>query len=379
MQTYEKLLSSWDLTAFSLRINRFPLDLLKVPVRRIACIDDPVTLVSKRLGFYFNLALQASCGLDYLHLGLVRALEDFEIVHTMETFNAYSHQALQAKRRHGCKLVATVFENRPFAAERFPAKRRMKYEVLREADLLLAATARARDCLILEGADPARVEVLYPGIDVERFHPGEEPSALRRELGIEEDEVVVLSVAALLWEKGVHDLLHAFQWLGREESLRGRRLRLLIAGGGPEGERLAELAGRTGLGDRLIVRRFDYERIPEVYRAADLFVLASCPRKGWLEQFGYVLPEAMASGLPVVGTLSGSIPEVVGPAGVMVPPADFLELACALRGLIEDDLRRVELGRRARVWAEEHYDAREVARQIERSWSRLLTPNESEG
>jgi hypothetical protein len=110
-------------------------------------------MVSSKLGFYFNLFLQATCGLDYYHFGLLKALADKDIAHTMETFNAFSYQALQAKRRYGTKLVVTVWENRPYSAERFAAKRRMKYEVIQGADLFLVMTPRAAHCLTLEGAD----------------------------------------------------------------------------------------------------------------------------------------------------------------------------------------------------------------------------------
>jgi len=372
MQTYEKMLGSVDFTAFALKINRFGLDLIKVPVKKIRSIDDPITFFSSKLGFYFNLFLQATCGFDYLHLGLVKQLEGYDIVHTMETFNAFSWQGLQAKRRYGAKLVATVWENRPFAAERFRRKREMKYEVLREADLLIPMTERAAECLILEGADPEKIKVLPVGIDVEQFRPDGGDGGIRERLGIGQDEVVVLSVAALRWEKGVFDIVHAFKKLKNDPALRGTRMRLVLAGGGPEKERLEELARRIGLGEDVLIERFDYDEIPCVYRAADIFVLASTARPGWLEQFGYVLPEAMASGLPVVAAQSGSIPEVVGAGGIIVPPSDFLGLADALGALAADRTMRDEIGRKAKDEARERYDSRKNAMRLEEAYRSLL-------
>jgi len=372
MQTYEKMLSSVDFTAFELGINRFDSGLIKVPVKRIASIDDPITVISKKLGFYFNLFLQATCGLDYLHLGLVKKLAGFDIVHTMETFNAFSYQGLLAKRRYGSKLVVTVWENRPFAAERFERKRDMKYEVLRAADLLIPMTERAAECLILEGADPERIEVLPVGINTQRFNPEGDDGGIRRRLGITADEIVILSVAALRWEKGVYDLVHALKKLKSDPTLSGLNIRLLIAGSGPEKKELESLCRRIGLEGSLLISRFGYEEIPQVYRAADIFVLASCARPGWLEQFGYVLPEAMASGLPVVATQSGSIAEVIGAHGIGVPPSDFLALAAALRPLIAEKTMRDELGRKARRDAEMRYDAGKNAAKIEAAYRRLL-------
>jgi len=372
MQTYEKMLAEIDLEAFALRINRFSLDLIKVPWQRVLSIDEPVTWVSPKLGFYFNLFLQATCGLDYLHLGLVKKLAGFDIVHTMETFNAFSYQGLLAKRRYGSKLVVTVWENRPFAAERFRKKREMKYEVLREADLLVPMTDRAKECLILEGADPARIKVLPVGIDVEQFRPKDGESPIRRKLGIGADEVVIVSVAALRWEKGIHDIVHAFQRMKMNPLLSGRKMRLILAGSGPEKKELDSIISRLGLRDDVFIRRFDYNEIPDVYRAADIFVLASCARRGWFEQFGYVLPEAMASGLPVVAAQSGSIPEVVGPSGIIVPPSDFMGLADALAPLVAERGMREDLGRKAREEAVRRYDSNKNAEKLKEAYLDLL-------
>jgi len=371
MQTYEHLMADFDLTAFALRINRFSLDPIRVPIHRMRSIDDPVTLFSRKLGFYFNLALQATNGRDYFHLGLVEALKGFAVAHTMETFNAFSWQALQAKKKYGCKLVVTEWENRPYAAERFAAKRRMKYEVLEAADLFLAPTGRARDCLVLEGADPAKILVLSPGVNTERFSPRERPLDLAADYGVEAGDFVILSVAALVWEKGVHDLLHAVKRLTME----GADLppiKLLFAGGGPEKASLVRLRDRIGLGDVVHFVRFPYEEIHRAYNLADVFVLASTARRGWLEQFGYVLPEAMASGLPVLTTLSGSIPEVVGDAGLTVPPSDFIALAEGLARLVGDAGLRETLGARGRRRALDTYDARKNGLAIGEAYRRLL-------
>ena len=370
MQTYQHLMPEIELEAYHIRINRFATDIINVPIRHLRCIDDPVTLVSPKLGFYFDLFLQATCGWDYYHFGLVDALADKDIAHTMETFNAFSYQALQAKRRFGTKLAVTVWENRPYAAERFKAKRRMKYDVLREADLFLAMSERARQCLILEGADPRRVIVSPPGIDLDRFHPAEtKPAAVMDRLGLDAETFVFISVAALRWEKGVFDLLHAFKRVHNRNP--GRPVKLIYAGSGPERNRLEQLAARIGLADRGVFTRFPYDAMHEGYAAADAFILASAPRPGWLEQFGYVLPEAMASGKPMIVTESGSIPEVVGGAGIVVPPCDFMALADAMEHILTDSDARHKLARAARQRAETAYDCRKNAARIGEAYATL--------
>lgn len=370
MQTYEHLLDRVDLEAYHIRINRFATDIIRVPVKRLRCIDDPFAMVSGKLGFYFDLFLQATNGQDYYHFGLEKALAQKDIAHTMETFNAFSWQALRAKQRYGTKLVVTVWENRPYAAERFAAKRRMKYEVLNGADLFLAMTPRAASCLELEGADPKKIRVLPPGINTERFSPRPKPLDWQKKLALQPDDFVFVSVAALRWEKGVFDILHAFKRLTLNEH--GRPLKLIFAGSGPEEKRLRELTQRIDLADQVIFVRFPYEEMHAAYNLADVFVLASTARPGWLEQFGYVLAEALASGTPVITTLHGSIPEVVGDAALLVPPSDFLGLSDAMKMLSEDpgECERLSLAGRARAEAE--YDSRKQADRLFAAYESLM-------
>ena len=370
MQTYEHLLDRLDLEAYHIRINRFPTGIIKVPVKRLWCIDDPVAMISAKLGFYFDLFLQATNGMDYYHFGLEKALAGKDIAHTMETFNAFSFQALRAKQRYGTKLIVTVWENRPYAAERFAAKRRMKYEVINGADFFLAMTPRAAKCLELEGADPNKIKVLSPGINTERFKPRPKPEEWQKRLNLHPDDFVFLSVAALRWEKGVHDILHAFKRLTVEAP--GRRLKLVFAGSGPEEKRLRELTQRIGLTDRVIFTRFPYEEMHAAYNLADVFLLASTARPGWLEQFGYVLAEALASGTPIITTLHGSIPEVVGEAALLAPPSDFLGLAEAMKRLMENPGECARLSKAGRTRAEAEYDSRKQADRLLMAYESLM-------
>ncbi len=370
IQTIEHLLDRVDFEAYHIRINRFPTKTLRVPIKHLRCIDDPVTVISPKLGFYFDLLLQATNGMDYYHFGLEKALSGCDIAHTMETFNAFSWQAMRAKQRYGTRLVITAWENRPYAAERFAAKRRMKYEVLRAADLLLAITPRAARCLELEGADARKIRIQAPGINLERFQPRAKPAEELKRLGLTGDDFVFVSVAALRWEKGVYDILHAFKRLTLDVT--NRPLKLIFAGSGPEEPRLRALAERIGLADRVTFTRFPYDRMPTAYNVADVFLLGSTARPGWLEQFGYVLAEAQASGTPVITTLHGSIPEVVGDAALLVPPSDFLALAGAMRRLLDNPGECERLARAGRVRAEAEFDSVKQADRLLEAYSSVM-------
>jgi glycosyltransferase involved in cell wall biosynthesis len=105
-----------------------------------------------------------------------------------------------------------------------------------------------------------------------------------------------------------------------------------VVGAGPQAAELAALAKEIGITDRVVFRGFaEQGELPDLYRSFDVLAVPSLPQPGWLEQFCRVAVEAMASGVPVVASDSGALPEVVGPAGLLVPPGDPAALAGALR------------------------------------------------
>src|SRR5207249_11889601 len=103
-----------------------------------------------------------------------------------------------------------------------------------------------------------------------------------------------------------------------------------------------------------------YDRVPDLYQQMDLLVVPTQTTDRIREQFGRVLVEAMASGLPVIGTTCGAIPEVIDDAGLVVPEGDSAALAAALRRLWLDRTLREELTRAGRRRVMQHY-----------SWHRL--------
>ena len=97
-----------------------------------------------------------------------------------------------------------------------------------------------------------------------------------------------------------------------------------------------------GLGDAVEWRpEVPYEEMPAVFARASCFVLASLPTTWWEEQFGMVLAEAAAAGLPIVAAESGAIPEVLRGHGTLFPPGDWRALAGALAGLLASPPERV--------------------------------------
>ncbi len=112
------------------------------------------------------------------------------------------------------------------------------------------------------------------------------------------------------------------------------RDRLLIVGEGPERQRLEDLAAGTGIESEWL-GSIPSDQMPEVYSKMDVLVLPSLETPRWKEQFGRVLVEAMASGVPVVGSRSGEIPKVIGEAGLLFDPGNTQSLANQLKSLKE--------------------------------------------
>lgn len=221
----------------------------------------------------------------------------------------------------------------------------------------------------------------------------------REAFGLADDDFVVVSVGRMVWEKGWYDIVRSAHKVQSEKfptslKLRGagkaqsekRRIRFLFVGEGPERERLEEMVERLGIGDTVVFTgSVPYSQMPEIFRLADAFVHASLPTRDWNEQFGGVLIEAMASGLPIVGTLNGGIVQTVegrlssfreggfiGKGGIFVAPQDFSELAGAILRMAADPKLRQRMGRRNRKRVVEKFDQRVIADKIYRIWHNVL-------
>lgn len=180
--------------------------------------------------------------------------------------------------------------------------------------------------------------VIHNGVDIRRFRP----PAIGRQARA--DRVRCIAVARLVERKGITDLLRALATLERG------RFELEIVGTGSDEQSLKQLAQQLGLTNEVtFTGALDREGVAERYRAADMFTLAS-----WEESFGNVFAEAMASGLPIVGSCVGGIPEFVkhGQHGLLVPPQDAGAIAAAMRELADTPERRMEMSIRNRRRAE---------------------------
>ncbi|MCP2249877.1 D-inositol-3-phosphate glycosyltransferase [Lentzea aerocolonigenes] len=209
-------------------------------------------------------------------------------------------------------------------------------QVVGESDRLVANTdIEASELIKLYDADASKVVVVPPGVDLDRFTPGDRDRA-RHSLGVPLDAIVLAFVGRIQPLKAPDVLLRAAaEMLVRDPGLRSRLVVLIV--GGPSGsgterpKALEELAVQLGITD--VVRFLPPQPGPalaEVYRAADLVAVPS-----YNESFGLVALEAQACGTPVVAAAVGGLPVAVndGISGVLVHGHEPQEWAAAISGV----------------------------------------------
>ena len=282
------------------------------------------------------------------------------VVLEQEVWSLAMLQGLAARRRHCPRAALTLFawESVRRPGWRGPATSPFYRLAIRSASTIMVGNRDARELFLRHGADASRLFVTpQVGLDPRRLAPVEPEArrSRRRDLGLDEDALVVGYAGRLVPEKGVLDLVEAVRKLTPPIT----RVQLVLIGAGPlEAELRARARGAVRL-EILPARPRD--RIASFYQSLDVFVLPSRTTPTWKEQFGMVAAEAMACGVPVVGSSSGAIPDLVGRAGLIVPEGDADALAAALHRLAIDTRLRGELGAAGRRRSERLFSHEAVA------------------
>lgn len=202
--------------------------------------------------------------------------------------------------------------------------------VLDDADVAVSGDVRST----MPRAHQARTEVLVHGVDLPSVRAAAaQRDDVRAELGVAEDEVLVVTVANLRREKALDVLLAAAA--RALDAPHGDRLRVAVVGQGPLADELARRHTELGLGDRVALLGYRPDALG-VVAAGDVFCLSSRH-----EGLPVALMEALALGRPVVATAVGGVPEAVtdGVEALLVPPDDPGALAAALVAMTDDERR----------------------------------------
>ncbi len=196
--------------------------------------------------------------------------------------------------------------------------------VLQDSDKIIVVSKATLNYILNLGADPRKTEVLYNGVDINRFRPLAPKKDAKRSLGFSKDSFIALTVRRLVYKNGIDLLLES----ARIAVEKNPKLLFLVAGGGPDFERISLKIREFRLENNFKLLGFvSDELLPLYYNASDIFVLPSKSGEG----MPLVLLEAMACGLPIIATNVGGVPEVVNEnCGKIVPSDDAAALAEAV-------------------------------------------------
>nr|WP_218890958.1 glycosyltransferase family 4 protein [Actinomycetospora corticicola] len=275
-----------------------------------------------------------------------------------------------ALRRAGVRRVLASTHGHEVGWSMLPGSRQLLHRIGREADVVTTVSRYTRGRIASALGPDAALEPLPSGIDTTRFRPDAGARAdLRTRYGLGERPVVGI-VSRLVRRKGQDVLIRALPAIRR----RVPGTALLVAGDGPDRDRLRRLARRTGVeADVVFTGPLAHDEIPAHHAALDVFALPCRTLGGGLdvEGLGIVLLEASATGVPVVAGRSGGAPETVrgGPTGTrtgrLTDGRDPVDVADVIADLLDDPDDAARTGAAGRRWMQAEWTWSSRARRLE--------------
>ena len=244
----------------------------------------------------------------------------------------------------------------------------IKY-IVENVDYLIFNSSYTRDAL-LKIAEPKKYCVLPCTIDIDKFKPGER-SKLRRQLNFSNDTLIIFFVGYLIEKKGIIYLLEAMPHI----LAKIKNVQLVLAGGGTNMENLKQHAKDLNIEKSVAFLGWvKNDDLVNYYRDTDVFVLPSIiDSKGETETQGLVLAEAMACGIPVVGSNVGGIPDVIRPeVGFLAEPKNSKDLADKIVVILSDSETRKKMSQAAIHWAREHFSWQSVSQKYIEIYNEIL-------
>jgi glycosyltransferase involved in cell wall biosynthesis len=298
----------------------------------------------------------------YLHyyprLGtIIRELQP-DVIHLWEEpWAIVSAQAAIIRNRYTPHAALLLETDQNILRKLPPPFQQLRKWLLRETDLLIGRCDEALDVSRACGYDGPTAIVEY-GIDRTNFTAEGKPQA-RKDFGVDDNTFTLGYVGRLVPYKGLDDVIDAMV------RCRNRRIVLHVLGEGPDKERFVARFKGLGLTDQ--VKMFDAIPPKEVARfmkSLDALVLMSRTTRTWKEQFGRVIMEAHACGVPVIGSDSGSIPSVIHNGGWVVRESDSVELSKLLDRLASNPDMVLAAGRAGLRQADTRFNFEVVANAL---------------
>jgi glycosyltransferase involved in cell wall biosynthesis len=312
-------------------------------------------------GYALRVLPMAFNGHFHLHFypglgGLVQHLRP-DIVHIdEEPYNLATFQAMWLAGRNGAQALFFTWQN---LLRHYPIPFSLfeRYN-LAHAAAAIAGNQEAHDVLRAKGYKGPVSLVPQFGVDPHLSHR----SCTSRTRA----EFVIGYAGRMVEEKGVQLLIQAVAGLDGPWMLR-------LIGDGPYLPTLKALSAKLGITHRVLFEPWKpAAEMPDQLSSLDVLVLPSLTRPNWKEQFGRVLVEAMACEVPVIGSSSGEIPNVIADAGLVFAENDVVALQDALSELMNSPSLRVHLSQRGRARVLQHYTQQHIATETYGVYQQLL-------
>lgn len=277
--------------------------------------------------------------------------ESFDIIDTSEFYRTYSMDILNHFPK---KKSVTVFDNLPFGISQGYAG-----ELSKLANVVIARSPMIRRMLIREGVPDQKIHIVPSAVDIELFKPGYMTG----------NYPIVLFVGRIVPEKGLWDLITAMSGLNAE---------LQVAGEGDirPYEELAKLAGVK----LKFLGPVSHQELPAVMKRASILCVPSIPKidiynpeASWVEQFGVVIIEGMATSIPVIASDTGSTRDIIahGETGFVFPPRSWDILRNHIDTLLKNNAMRNSMGARGRDKVTRLFSAQVVGKMLANIYGNL--------
>jgi glycosyltransferase involved in cell wall biosynthesis len=272
-------------------------------------------------------------------------------------------------RRLSIPLVVSIPGSDALVAAQNPLFRRMVRFAFDQAGLITANSRSLRDVAVRDlGADPGKFDLVVYGVDPAALTPSQDGvAALREELKIPQDRVILLAVGRMVYKKGFDVLLQAFALLERSDT------HLVLIGEGDLWSEWRTLGQELGIDSRLHwMGNVSRDQISTYYNLADVLVMPSVTRPA--TGLSVCVMDAMACGKPIVASDAAGNPLVVRPEvnGFIVPERDPAALGDALARIVSDPRMRQRMGRASRHLVETEFGWPHVARHYIEQFQRLV-------
>jgi tetratricopeptide (TPR) repeat protein len=278
--------------------------------------------------------------------GLEKALAGFDVVVVKERLGMYAYQAMKAKWRHKFRMICWVDNATSFPGNDIIQMRTIRNEVANSADLFIAQTEAARDALILEGIEEARIVGFVPYVDARVQRTAKTRAKALESLGLYDTDFVIAHIGQIEWEENLFDLVNAVKMLQETDKSLGARAKIVFCGIGSFAGELRERLVMLGLDRQAIYVAPSRAAFERVMQAADCLYYSTSPARDRLEADPYRIVTAMANQMPLLASRGPLVEEIVGKhridfcAGSVTSLAKAIKKAATAKAIVSDVARK---------------------------------------